>query len=82
MVQPKTTLVALAHAVASVAEIEKGLRASNPPVIARIVDDRVLIDLRTAQPAEEDELLSVIVRAADVLGRAGRRQGQSQLASE
>jgi L-seryl-tRNA(Ser) seleniumtransferase len=32
------------------------LRHSSPPIITRIVDDRVLIDLRTVLPAEETEI--------------------------
>ncbi len=37
-------------------QIADRLRHSNPPIIARIVDDRVLIDLRTVLPAEETEI--------------------------
>ena len=35
---------------------ERALRAGDPPVIARIEDDRLVIDLRTVLPEEEDEL--------------------------
>ena len=35
---------------------EKRLRSSQPPVIARIEDDRLLLDLRTVFPEEEEEL--------------------------
>jgi L-seryl-tRNA(Ser) seleniumtransferase len=42
------------------------LRAGDPPVVGRIVDDRVLIDLRTVPPAG-DEQLAELIRAA--LGR-------------
>lgn len=35
---------------------ERKLRSSTPPVIARIENDRLVIDLRTVQPGEEDEL--------------------------
>ena len=35
---------------------EKKLRAADPPVIARIADDRLLLDLRTVFPQEEAEL--------------------------
>jgi L-seryl-tRNA(Ser) seleniumtransferase len=34
------------------------LRAGDPPVIARIEDDRVLLDLRTVAPEEDAELLA------------------------
>ncbi len=33
--------------------LENRLRAGNPPVIARIADDRLLVDLRTVAPDEE-----------------------------
>jgi L-seryl-tRNA(Ser) seleniumtransferase len=35
---------------------ERALRAGDPPVIARIDDDRLVIDLRTVLPEEEEEL--------------------------
>jgi L-seryl-tRNA(Ser) seleniumtransferase len=35
---------------------EKRLRAGDPPVIVRIEDDRLLLDLRTVFPEEEEEL--------------------------
>ena len=37
--------------------IEQHLRALDPPVSARIQDDRVVLDLRTV-PAEDDGLLA------------------------
>jgi L-seryl-tRNA(Ser) seleniumtransferase len=40
--------------------IENALRAGNPPVIARIQDDRVVIDLRTVADAEEDRLIEAV----------------------
>ncbi len=39
---------------------EKLLRAGEPPVIARIEDDRLLLDLRTVFPSEEAELLAAL----------------------
>jgi L-seryl-tRNA(Ser) seleniumtransferase len=39
-----------------VIDAERRLRAGDPPVIARIEDDRLLIDLRTVFPEEEGEL--------------------------
>ena len=38
----------------------KRLREANPPVIARIADERVLIDLRTVSPVEERELIEAL----------------------
>jgi len=46
-------------------ELITRLRASTPPVIGRIVDDRVVLDVRTIFPDEEDELVAAVVRALD-----------------
>jgi L-seryl-tRNA(Ser) seleniumtransferase len=48
---------------ADVVEAERRCRLSDPPVVARIEDGRLLIDLRTVFEKEEDELARVI-RAA------------------
>jgi L-seryl-tRNA(Ser) seleniumtransferase len=45
------------------AAIEARLRANDPPVVARVVDARVLIDLRTIFPSEEADVAAA-VRAA------------------
>ncbi len=55
-----TRLVATSLAGVSAAALEARLRQLDPPVIARIHDDRVVLDLRTVAP-EDDE----------VIGRAG-----------
>ena len=47
-----------------VAALERRLRAQTPPVVARIEDERVLLDLRTVEPAEEPELLAALQDAA------------------
>jgi len=39
---------------------ERRLRAADPPVIARIENDRLMIDLRTVLPGEETELLAAL----------------------
>ncbi len=49
-----TWLIAVTHA--DVVAAEKRLRAGDPPVIARIEDGRLLLDLRTVFPEEEEEL--------------------------
>jgi L-seryl-tRNA(Ser) seleniumtransferase len=46
-----------------VVEAEKRCRAANPPVIARIEEGRLLLDLRTVFPSEEEELVRVILQA-------------------
>jgi L-seryl-tRNA(Ser) seleniumtransferase len=60
-VQPETALLMLSHNAKSSAELEQILRLSDPPVIARIINDKVAIDLRTVSDSEEDDLLSVLV---------------------
>jgi len=62
MVQPVTTVLAVRHAHKSAAELEQSLRLSRPPVIARIVEDKVLLDLRTVSESEEVELLEVLTK--------------------
>lgn len=57
---PATVLISLQHASLSANEIQRRLRLSSPPVIARIADGKVLIDLRTVAPEEEPELLDAI----------------------
>ena len=52
--------VLIAIKAEDVTGLERRLRASDPPVIARIEDDRLVIDLRTVLPAEEEELLRAI----------------------
>ncbi len=57
---PKTALIALGHPSISALEIEKRLRSSNPPIIARIEEQRVLLDLRTTSPQEENDILTAL----------------------
>jgi L-seryl-tRNA(Ser) seleniumtransferase len=42
------------------AELERLLRAGNPAVVARVSDDRVLLDLRTVFPSEDEELATAL----------------------
>jgi L-seryl-tRNA(Ser) seleniumtransferase len=49
----KTWVIAVASKSASAESILTALRKSRPPIIARISEDRVLIDLRTVAPEEE-----------------------------
>ncbi|MCY7376856.1 MAG: L-seryl-tRNA(Sec) selenium transferase [Pyrinomonadaceae bacterium] len=58
--QPITTLLALKHAEMSADKLEESLRLSTPPIITRILEDKVLIDLRTVSESEETELLEVL----------------------
>jgi len=60
-----TRLIAVLRDGLSADEIAAKLRASNPPVIARVEDGRVLLDLRTVFP-EQDEAL---IQALEQIGR-------------
>jgi L-seryl-tRNA(Ser) seleniumtransferase len=57
-----TRLVAVSHPALTAAELEARLRSQEPPVIARIENDCVLLDLRTVF-AEDDNLLVAALRA-------------------
>lgn len=59
---PETTLISLQHSDIPADEIQAGLRAASPPVIARIADGKVLLDLRTVDPPEESELVEALCR--------------------
>jgi L-seryl-tRNA(Ser) seleniumtransferase len=52
--------VALDYAGLSPAEVETRLRHSNPPVIVRVEDDRVVLDFRTVFTSDEEELLTIL----------------------
>jgi L-seryl-tRNA(Ser) seleniumtransferase len=57
---PPTMLIAITHANLSAAALDKRLRRNSPPVIARIHLDRIVLDLRTVEQAEESELLDAL----------------------
>jgi L-seryl-tRNA(Ser) seleniumtransferase len=58
-----TMHVVLSAAGSSAAELERRLRGGTPCVVARLIDDRLCIDLRTVAPHEEAALLDAL-RAA------------------
>ena len=55
-----TSLVAIASATRSASALAAALRVGTPPVVARIEQDRVLIDLRTVDAQDDDELAHAI----------------------
>jgi len=57
-----TRLVALTSENVTPAAMEEALRASTPPVIARVENDAVLLDLRTVLPEQEAELIRNLSR--------------------
>jgi L-seryl-tRNA(Ser) seleniumtransferase len=59
-----TALLLIERDGMTAAELERRLRAGAPPIVTRIVEDRVAIDLRTVLPADERVLLNAIAEAA------------------
>lgn len=57
-----TTVLSLTP-MRSATELLRRLRAHDPPVIARIEEERVLLDPRTVLAGEDDQLIEAIVRA-------------------
>jgi len=57
-----TRLLAISHKDLSANELAGRLRASDPPVIARVEEARVLLDLRTVFPEQDRLLLETISR--------------------
>ena len=60
----RTVLISLTHGNLTANQLETALRRSTPPVIARIDEDRVLIDLRTVTEGEELELEQALLALA------------------
>ncbi len=59
-----TTLISVTSQSQSANELEGILRRHSPPIIARIVDDQLVIDLRTVTPAGEEEILAALSKLA------------------
>ena len=59
-----TVLISLTHGNLTANQLEAALRRSTPPVIARIVEDRVLLDLRTVAESEESEVAEAVLALA------------------
>jgi L-seryl-tRNA(Ser) seleniumtransferase len=57
-----TALVALTHASESASQLERRLREQSPPVIARIENGRVVLDLRTVAPEDDATLTGRLAR--------------------
>jgi L-seryl-tRNA(Ser) seleniumtransferase len=59
-----TVCVAVSPQRLSVTELERRLRLGEPHIIARIAEDRLLLDPRTLMPGEDDEVVSALSRIA------------------
>jgi L-seryl-tRNA(Ser) seleniumtransferase len=57
----------------SAAGMERALRTGEPAVVARIEDDRLVLDLRTVFEDEEEALAAAITRARDSFRRQSKR---------
>ena len=55
-----TTIIAITDPRRSAAELEQQLRRSSPAVIARISDEKILLDLRTVSPEDLPALITVL----------------------
>jgi L-seryl-tRNA(Ser) seleniumtransferase len=55
-----TRLIALTHGDLSADQLSARLRAHNPPVIARVEEGRVLLDLRTVFPEHDAVLIEAL----------------------
>ncbi|MFN0086972.1 MAG: L-seryl-tRNA(Sec) selenium transferase [Blastocatellia bacterium] len=64
-----TTLLVVPPGAASAASLEARLRANDPPIIARILDDRLVLDLRTVHRDSELDLLEGLKRLMSEEGR-------------
>ena len=59
-----TRLVAVRHAHASSDTLAAALRARRPPIISRIEDGRVVLDLRTVAPADDEQIVEALMAVA------------------
>lgn len=55
-----SVVIALRHPHKSAAELEQHLRRCSPPVVARVADEKVLIDVRTVTPADFPALTAAL----------------------
>ena len=60
-----TRLLAITHSRLSADELCSRLRASDPPIIARVEDGRVLLDLRTVFPDQDGAVAAVLLTLAE-----------------
>lgn len=59
---PPTVLIAVSHAKLSPANLAARLRANTPPIITRIIEDRVVLDFRTVEVDDANEIHQVMCR--------------------
>jgi L-seryl-tRNA(Ser) seleniumtransferase len=57
-----TVLLSISRGAESAAATEAWLRTLDPPIVARIEDDRVVLDLRTVLPEQDKTLADLLSR--------------------
>ena len=62
LIEMPTVAVTLRHDGMMASQIEAALRLSNPPVITRIQDEKVCMDMRTVVDSDLEPLISVVKR--------------------
>ncbi|NWF54223.1 MAG: L-seryl-tRNA(Sec) selenium transferase [Syntrophaceae bacterium] len=67
-----TWVVAIRPSTLAAASLEERLRKSDPPVIARVKEEEVLLDLRTVAEEEEDALLGAVKKVSGNAECGGR----------
>ncbi len=63
-----TALVTVVHPSLSPDALAATLRTGSPPVVARVAGGRLVLDLRTVEPEDEESLLSAVKGDVRVLG--------------
>jgi seryl-tRNA(Sec) selenium transferase len=58
-------LLSLTHPQLTADTLADALRANQPPVVVRILDDSVVADLRTVAPEDEPEIVRALVCIAE-----------------
>jgi len=58
---PRTVLIAVTASQYAADDLARALRSSHPPIISRIAENRVLLDLRTVAPQEEPDIINALV---------------------
>ena len=58
-----TRVVSISAKKISTAELEKRLRESKPPVVVRVKEDKILLDVRTILPEDMDDLVAALAAA-------------------
>jgi L-seryl-tRNA(Ser) seleniumtransferase len=63
-VEIPTALLCVRHPRRRPDEMARALRAGHPPILARVAEDALIVDLRTVDPAEEDAVRSALAGLA------------------